>query len=312
MTDSRIPSDDLQTDITNPNTHAGFVAIVGKPNVGKSTLLNAMMGVKIAPVTDRPQTTRRGVRGISTIGNRQAVFVDTPGVHKPKDALGKYMNDEVHSALADVDAVIWVVDLRRPPADEDAMVARALKGFSRPLWVVGNKLDAAKYPDEAMNHYIKLLEQTEFNQVRLSAQNDWNAVAGLLEEVMAVLPKNPFFFPGAGKSDQPKEVWAAELIREEAMKALYEELPYTVATRVTSWEQRADGMNMIQAEIIVEKMQHRSMVIGKGGAMIKKIGQRTRKQLEVFLSARVFLGLEVIVISEWRSDQEALRELGYE
>jgi GTPase len=312
MTDSRIPSDDLQTDITNPNTYAGFVAIVGKPNVGKSTLLNAMMGVKIAPVTDRPQTTRRGVRGISTIENRQAVFVDTPGVHKPKDALGKYMNDEVHSALADVDAVIWVVDLRRPPAIEDTMVARTLKGFSRLLWVVGNKLDAAKYPDEAMNHYIKLLEQTEFNQVRLSAQNDWNAVAGLLEEVMAVLPKNPFFFPGSGKSDQPKEVWAAELIREEAMKALYEELPYTVATRVTSWEQRADGMYMIQGEIIVEKMQHRSMVIGKGGIMIKKIGQRTRKQLEVFLSGRVFLGLEVIVIPDWRSDQEALRELGYE
>ena len=187
--------------------------------------------------------------------------------------------------------------------------------------MVGNKLDAAKYPDEAMSHYIKLLDQPatlgakeviSFNQVRLSAQNDWNAVAGLLEEVMAVLPKNSFFFPGSGKSDQHKEVWAAELIREEAMKALYKELPYTVATRVTSWEQRQDGMHMIQAEIVVEKMQHRSMVIGKGGVMIKKIGQRTRKQLEIFLSGRVFLGLEVIVIPEWRSDQEALRELGYE
>ncbi len=312
MTDSKLPSDDLQENITTLNTKAGFVAIVGKPNVGKSTLLNALMGVKIAPVTDRPQTTRRGVRGIATVGNTQAVFVDTPGVHKPKDALGKYMNDEVHSALSDVDAVIWVVDLRLPPGDEDAMVARTLKGFSRPLWVVGNKLDAAKYPDEAMNHYLKLLEQTAYNQVRLSAQNDWNAVAGLLEEVMVVMPENPFFFPGSGKSDQPKEVWAAELIREETMKALYEELPYTVATRVLSWEKRNDGMNMIEAEIVVEKMQHRSMVIGKGGTMIKKIGQRTRKQLEVFLSSRVYLGLEVIIIANWRSDQEALRELGYE
>jgi GTPase len=297
-------------------TFAGFVAIVGKPNVGKSTLLNAMMGVKIAPVSNKPQTTRRGVRGIATLENRQAVFVDTPGLHKSTDALSSYMNSEIQGALADVEAAIWVVDLRRPPGPEDELVARTLHGFQKPLWIVGNKLDVAKYPDGAMTAYSKLLEQNgtnqEFNQVKLSAQNDQRAVAALLEEVMAVLPANPFFFPGSGKSDQSRENWAAELLREEIMVALRDELPYSVATRVTSWQDRDDGMNVINAEIIVEKNQHKGMVIGSGGKMLKQIGLRTRKQLEVFLSARVYLDLEVIVIANWRSDTEALRELGYE
>jgi GTPase len=297
-------------------TFAGFVAIVGKPNVGKSTLLNAMMGVKIAPVSNKPQTTRRGVRGIATVEDRQAVFVDTPGLHKPTDALGNYMNGEIQGALADVEAAIWVVDLRRPPGDEDELVARTLHGFKKPLWIVGNKLDVAKYPDGAMTAYAKLLEPDAdkqwFNQVKLSAQNDTKAVAALLEEVMAVLPPNPFFFPGSGKSDQSRENWAAELLREEVMVALRDELPYSVATRVTKWEDRKDGMNVLTAEIIVEKNQHKGMVIGSGGKKLKEIGLRTRKQLEVFLSARVYLDIEVIVIANWRSDSEALRELGYE
>jgi GTPase len=299
-----------------PKTFAGFVAIVGKPNVGKSTLLNAMLGVKIAPVSNKPQTTRRGVRGIATVDDRQAVFVDTPGLHKPSDALGNYMTGQIHGALADVEAAIWVVDLRRPPGEEDALVAHTLHGFQKPLWIVGNKLDVAKYPDGAMSAYAKLLESNgtnqEFNQVRLSAQNDTHAVAALLEEVMATLPANPFFYPGAGKSDQSRENWAAELLREEVMVALRDELPYSVATRVTKWEDRPDGMNVLTAEIIVEKNAHKGMVIGAGGKKLKEIGLRARKQLEVFLSARVYLDIEVVVIANWRSDSEALRELGYE
>jgi GTP-binding protein Era len=307
MTDSQEPAY-----LQDPPTFAGFVAIVGKPNVGKSTLLNAMLGVKISAVTSKPQTTRRGVRGINTADNRQAVFVDTPGLHKAQDALGKYMNQEIHSTLGDVDAVIWVVDLRRPPNEEDKLVARALGGFTKPLWLVGNKLDAAKYPEEAFDNYAKLLERQDFNRVKLSAKDNPKAVAALLEEVMHALPLNPFFFPGAGKSDQSREQWAAEIIREEAMNTLSQELPYSVATRVLGWERNPDGMQVIQAEIIVEKPQHRKIVIGSDGRMIKQIGQRARKQLEIFLNARVYLALEVVVIRDWRQDSEALRELGYE
>jgi GTPase len=317
MTDSRLETADLAgtpdaENVDASSTHSGFVAIVGKPNVGKSTLLNSMLGVKIAPVTSKPQTTRRGVRGIATVDNRQAIFVDTPGLHKPKDALGKYMNEEVHSALSDVDAIVWVVDLRRPPSDEDRLVARAIRGFTQPLWLVGNKLDAAKYPDEAYDNYAKLLEREDFNRVKLSAQSDPTAVANLLEEILHVIPENPFFYPQVGKSDQSREQWAAEIIREEAMNALSEEIPYSVATRVTNWTTRDNGMEVLEGEIIVEKVAHRKIVVGSGARMLKQIGQRARKQLEVFLNTKVYLALEVIVIQDWRTDAEALRELGYE
>ena len=295
-------------------TRSGFVAIVGKPNVGKSTLLNSFLGVKVAPISPKPQTSRRGVRGIFTTDEEQIVFVDTPGLHKPKDALGKYMNDEVHSALADVDVVVWVVDLRHPPTDEDELVARIIRDAPKPLVLVGNKVDAAKYPDEAIKLYTNLLEGRtgEWQSVTLSAQKDPAAVAALRATILALLPANPFFYPAGSASDQPREVWAAELIREEAMKKLREELPYAVATRVTSWTEREDGLQRIEAELVVEKASHKGIVIGKGGAQLKEIGQAARKQLEVFLSQKIFLGLEVIVIPDWRKDPEALRELGYE
>ncbi|WP_027481427.1 GTPase Era [Deinococcus pimensis] len=295
-------------------TRAGFVAIVGKPNVGKSTLLNSILGVKVAPTSHRPQTTRRGVRGIFTSEDSQIVFVDTPGLHKPKDALGKYMNEEVHGALSDVDVIVWVADLRHPPTDEDELVARVVRDLPRPLVLVGNKVDAAKYPEEAMRLYRALLEgrDAETTEIVLSAQNDPARVAELRANLLAQLPENPFFFPVGAASDQSREQWAAELVREEAMKKLRDELPYSVATRVTSWTERQDGLQRIEAELIVEKNAHKGIVIGTGGKQLREIGQAARKQLEVFLSRKVYLGLEVIVIPDWRRDQEALRELGYE
>ncbi|GAA5511339.1 GTPase Era [Deinococcus carri] len=310
MTDLPSPTPDA----SDPQTHSGFVAIVGKPNVGKSTLLNAFLNTKVAPTSPRPQTTRRGVRGIHTTDTHQIVFVDTPGLHKPKDALGKYMNQEVHSALADVDAILWVADLRHPPTEEDELVARQVRDLPKPLFLVGNKTDAAKYPDEAMKLYRALLEgrTAETGEVMLSAQNSPEAVATLREQVLDALPENPFFYPRGSASDQSREQWAAEIIREEAMKKLRDELPYAVATRVTSWTEREDGLQRIEAEIVVEKNAHKGMVIGAGGKMLREIGQAARKQLEVFLNRKVYLGLEVIVIPGWREDEEALRELGYE
>ena len=305
---------DLSPTPGEPQTHSGFVAIVGKPNVGKSTLLNAFLGTKVAPTSPRPQTTRRGVRGIYTTEDRQLVFVDTPGVHKPKDALGKYMNSEVHSALADVDAVVWVVDLRHPPTDEDRLVANQVRDLPKPLFLVGNKTDAAKYPDEAMKLYAALLEgrTADLSETSLSAQNNTGGVAALREQILELLPENPFFYPQGGASDQSREMWAAEIIREEAMKKLRDELPYAVATRVNTWTERQDGLQRIEGEIVVEKNAHKGMVIGAGGKQLREIGQAARKQLEVFLKRKVYLGLEVIVIPGWREDEEALRELGYE
>lgn len=296
-------------------TRSGFVAIVGKPNVGKSTLLNTMLGVKVAPITPKPQTTRRGVRGVYTREGRQLVFVDTPGFHRSsKSALDDAMHRAVHDALVDVDAVLWVTDLRRPPNDEDKAVARLLDNLQEtPVILVGNKVDAAKYPDEALRLYKDLAPQAS-RTIAISALNDPEAVYALRDDLLDALEEGPFFFPPEFRSDQSREEWAAELIREAAMIHLRQEIPYSVAVKVTEWEEPEDTDRpiVITADIWVERSGHRRMVIGKGGAMIREIGKMARKQLEIFMQRHIFLDLEVVVRSDWREDREALRELGYE
>ncbi|ADI13355.1 GTPase Era [Truepera radiovictrix] len=299
-------------------TYSGFVAILGKPNVGKSTLLNTFLGVKVAPITPKPQTTRRGVRGVYTDRQasevRQLVFVDTPGFHRAKDALGEFMNREVRAAVVDVDVILWVVDLRRPPSDEDKEVARLLRGLdpSTRVYLVGNKLDAAKYPDEALELYGELVPNVS-RTYRLSALEDPEAVYALRAELLGELAEGPLFFPEDIRSDQSRETWAAEIIRESAMTHLRQELPYAVAVQVLQWrDPEGDEPLYLMAELWVERANHRMIVLGKGGSMIREIGRSARKQLEVFLGHRVFLELEVVVRRAWREDPEALRELGFE
>ena len=297
-------------------TRAGFVAIIGKPNVGKSTLLNTILGVKVAPITSKPQTTRRGVRGIYSTDDRQLVFVDTPGYHRGDTRLDGAMNQTVRESVIDVEAVIWVVDLRRPPNDEDRDVARLLNGLDPdvPLWLLGNKVDAAKYPEEALSLYSDLAPRAE-RVISISALNDPEDVYALRDDLLEMLPESPFYFPEDVRSDQPREIWAAELIRESVMMHLRQELPYAVAVVVDEWREAAQGSDeplYLHAEIWVEKQGHRPIVLGKGGSMIKEIGRSARKQLEIFLQQRLYLDLEVVVRRAWRDDREALRELGYE
>ena len=296
-------------------TYSGFVAILGKPNVGKSTLLNTLLGVKVAPITSKPQTTRRGVRGVYSEENRQLIFVDTPGYHRAQDALGDYMNREVRTAIADVDRILWLVDLRRPPNDEDREVARLLQGIdpSTPIYLIGNKLDAAKYPEEALDLYKNLLPNVS-KVYSLSALDDPEAVYALREDLLTDLPEGPFFFPANIRSDQSREDWLGELVRESAMTHLRQELPYAVAVQVLEVrEPEEEGKPLyILAEIWVERSNHRMIVLGKGGSMIREIGRTARKQLEIFVGQKIYLDLEVAVHKSWREDPEALRELGYE
>ncbi len=297
--------------MTEGTTYSGFVALVGKPNVGKSTLLNAMLGVKIAPISPKPQTTRKRVRGIHTEGNRQIVFVDTPGWHEAADAMSEYMIRQITEALAEVNVVLWLVDLRHPPTHEDELVARALRPLKGrvPILLVGNKSDAAKYPDAAMQAYAELLPGLETRMI--SAQNEREAKA-LRDELLALLPEGPFFFPeDYAKGDQTPEEWAAEIVREEAMKRLKEEIPYSIATKTEEFELRDNGMFYIQVNIYVEREGHKPILIGAGGRMLREIGAAARKQLEVFLARKVYLDLQVKVYPNWRKDPEALRELGY-
>ncbi len=296
-------------------TYSGFVAILGKPNVGKSTLLNTLLGVKVAPITPKPQTTRRGVRGVYSEENRQLVFVDTPGYHRAQDALGDYMNREVRTAIADVDRILWLVDLRRPPNDEDKAVARLLQGIdpATPIYLIGNKLDVAKYPEEALDLYKDLLPSVS-KVYSLSALDDPEAVYALREDLFTDLPEGPFFFPDNIRSDQSLEDWIGELIRESAMTHLRQELPYAVAVQVLEVRENEeeDKPLYILAEIWVERPNHRMIVLGKGGSMIREIGRTARKQLEIFVGQKIYLDLEVTVHKAWREDPEALRELGYE
>jgi len=298
-------------------TRSGFVAILGKPNVGKSTLLNTLLGVKVAPITPKPQTTRRGVRGIYTQEERQLVFVDTPGFHlKGHSPLDEFMRREIRDAAADVDVALWVVDLRHPPTREDREVARLVEGLppTTRVMLIGNKVDAAKYGEEALSLYKELCPHAE-RVLAISALNDPKAVYALREDLMGDLEEAPFFFPANIRSDQTREQWAGELIRESAMLHLRQEIPYAVAVLVVDWrdpEPGADEPAVITAEIWVEKVGHRRIVIGQGGQMIRDIGRTARKQLEIFLDQRVFLELEVVVRRDWREDREALRELGYQ
>lgn len=298
--------------MTEGITYSGFVALVGKPNVGKSTLVNSMLGVKIAPISPKPQTTRKRVRGIHTEGNRQIVFVDTPGWHEAADAMSEYMIRQITEALAEVNVVLWLVDLRHPPTHEDELVARALRPLEGrvPIFLVGNKSDAAKYPDAAMQAYAELLPGLETRVI--SAQNEREAKA-LRDELLALLPEGPFFFPeDYAKGDQTPEEWAAEIVREEAMKRLKEEIPYSIATKTEEFEQRDNGMFYIQVNIYVEREGHKPILIGAKGRMLKEIGAAARKQLEVFLAHKVYLDLQIKVYPNWRKDPEALRELGYQ
>lgn len=319
---SEITSAPLPSDAAAPEEHgltySGFAAILGKPNVGKSTLLNTLLGVKVAPITPKPQTTRRGVRGVYTDrqeeGVRQLVFVDTPGFHRAKDALGEYMNREVRAAVVDVDVILWVVDLRRPPGDEDKEVARLLRGLDPEtrIYLVGNKLDAAKYPDEALTLYRDLVP-TVSRTYRLSALEDPDAVYALRAELLSELAEGPLFFPENIRSDQSREQWASEIVRESAMTHLRQELPYAVAVQLLEWrDPEGDEPLYLLAELWVERSNHRMIVLGKGGSMIREIGRTARKQLEIFLGHKIYLELEVVVHRSWREDPEALRELGYE
>ncbi len=306
-------SDDLNETKEIIETYSGFIAIVGKPNVGKSTLLNNLLGVKVAPISSKPQTTRTGIRGIYTQDNKQLVFIDTPGFHKAHDALGDFMNRQVRNNLEGIDATLWLVDLRRPPNDEDRSVARLLKKINNdvPIYLIANKVEVAKYPEEALELYQDLFKADR--TYVMSALNDVKAVYALRDDLLKIAPKNPFFFPDNIRSDQSRENWAGEIVRESAMAHLRQELPYAIAVVVDEWRDPKNKNEpiYIHAEIWVERINHRRMVIGRGGKMIKEIGRMARKQLETLLAAKVYLDMEVVVHKDWREDMNALIELGY-
>jgi GTP-binding protein Era len=291
---------------------SGFIAILGKPNVGKSTLVNSLLGQKIAAVSPRPQTTRRRQLGILTTADAQLVFVDTPGVHAPRSKLGQFFNQEAEEALEGVDIILFLVDSSSEPDEDDQRIAALLAAMRRrPDLVLGlNKTDLL--PDD-------MLEKRRVAYQALSAGTPMltfsaTSRAGLDELVTALtsrLPVRPAEYPEEQLTDLYEREIAAELIREAALIFLRDEVPHALAVRLDEFTERGDEGAFISATLFVERDSQKGIVIGEGGAMLKKIGTAARKEIEAMSGRKVFLELRVKVSKNWRDNEDALRRFGY-
>ncbi|MDF3931485.1 GTPase Era [Pseudomonas citronellolis] len=291
-------------------SRCGYVAIVGRPNVGKSTLLNHILGQKLAITSRKPQTTRHTLLGIKTEGAVQAVYVDTPGLHKDNDkALNRYMNRSASAALKDVDVVIFVVDRLRW-TDEDQMVLDRVEHVSCPVLIAVNKVDRLDDKAELLPHLQWLAEKLpKAEVVPISAQQGQNLE--VLEQLVAErLPESEHFFPEDQITDRSSRFLAAELVREKIMRQLGAELPYQITVEIEEFKQEGAVLH-IHALILVERDGQKKIIIGDKGERIKSIGQNARKDMEVLFDSKVMLNLWVKVKGGWSDDERALRSLGY-
>lgn len=305
---------------TPPGHKSGFVAIIGKPNVGKSTLLNAYLGAKIAIVSPKPQTTRHRIVGVLTRPDAQVIFMDTPGIHQPFHKLGEYMVAVARQAIPDADVIVFMVDGSQWPDAEDRMIADLLKeqAADRPVILAVNKIDLLRGDREGRLAAYRALAPTPpgaeppapWEEVMISAVRGDN-LDRLLERIIARLPEGPRYYDPDMLTDQPMQIIVAELIREKALWLLREEVPHGIAVEITDWVDRNPNLTYIAATIYVEKGSHKPIVIGESGRMLKRIGAAARQEIEALLGHPVYLELWVKVRKNWRRDPEQLRRLGY-
>jgi GTP-binding protein Era len=301
-----------------PNVfRSGFVAIIGKPNVGKSTLLNAYLGQKVAIVSDKPQTTRVRQLGILTRPDAQVIFVDTPGIHKPLHKLGDRMVESATQAASDADVIVFLADVSELPSSEDRQIAELIhrQADERAVILALNKMDRLP-PEKVKEHteaYWSLLEgepTVQWDWMMLSATTGDNRDK-LLEMIVARLPEGPQYYPEDQVTDRTEREVVADLIREQVLRFTHQEVPHAVAVVVESWDERRSGTVHIGATIYVERESQKAIIIGKGGAMLKKIGAAARHEIERLIEAKVFLELWVKVRKDWRAKDNDLREMGY-
>jgi GTP-binding protein Era len=292
---------------------SGFVAVMGRPNVGKSTLVNALLGQKIAAVSPRPQTTRKHQLGILTLENAQIVFVDTPGVHRPRHKLGERMNEEAQDALEHCELILFLVDASQLPTEEDRLLASRITSlhFVVKTMLVLNKIDllpanSTQELTEGQAVFHALLPQAEV--FAISATRGDNREA-LLAAMLERLPEGEPLYPEEQVTDMFERDIAGELIREAALLLLREEIPHGIAVRVDEFTERGETGAYISATVIVERESHKPIVIGQGGSMLKKIGSAARKEIETMSGRKVFLELRVKVRKNWREDEQAVRQL---
>lgn len=288
---------------------SGYVSIIGRPNVGKSTLLNSILGEKVAIVTTKPQTTRNRIIGIKTLPNAQIIFIDTPGIHKPKHKLGEAMVKTALEALNEVDIILFMVE-PHSPEKEDLSVIEMLKKVRSPVFLLINKIDTIKKTDllPLIDHFKNLYSFQEI--IPLSALKQ-DGMSMLMKRIYDSMPSGPKYYSDEFITDQLERFMVSEIIRERVMEMTEEEVPYSVAVEITEWKEREDGLIVISGNIYVEREGQKGIIIGKRGAMLKSIGSAARIDIERLLNTKVFLELWVKVKKDWRNNKTTLRELGY-
>jgi len=300
--------DSIFSDDWGEDHRSGLVAVVGRPNVGKSTLINAILGQKIAIVTAKPQTTRRRQLGIYTNEEAQVLFIDTPGIHKPRSVLGKYMVGVAHDALKDADVILWILDASAPPTDGDQNIAALLGRIvpATPRVLALNKIDLAGDSAEFAAHAALSEHQSA---LPVSAKEE-RGISDLIASLIPLLPRGPRYYPADQASEANLRFLAAEIIRERIIELTGDEIPHAVAVEITRFREKRYSAQ-IEASIFVERGSQKGIVIGKRGDMIKRIGVESRAALEALLESRVNLETRVKVQKNWRSNAEFLRRIGY-
>ncbi len=289
---------------------SGFVSITGRPNVGKSTFLNTVLGQKVSIVTAKPQTTRNRIIGIKTLPHAQIVFIDTPGIHRPRHGLGALMVKEASKAIRDVDVVLYMVEPRKPAQAEDQII-RLFSRLEKPVLLLINKVDRVKKPDllPVIEAYSSLYEFEEIIPVSALKGEGLDVV---LDRTVRFLEPGPKYYPDELVTDSLERFLVSEIIREKLMESTSEEIPHSAAVEITGWSEKKNGVVEINANIYVEKESQKGIIIGSKGATLKAIGTMARADIERLLGTKVFLDLWVKVRKRWRDDKAALMELGFE
>lgn len=297
----------------NQNEKTAFIAIVGRPNVGKSSLLNQMLGQKVAIVSSKPQTTRTRIMGVLTEQETQLVFIDTPGMHKPKTELGSYMVRSVNESVSGVDACLLVAEAGYDPSETELMLIEKFKKLGLPAVLALNKIDLLKNKEELIEKILKYSRLFEFEAVVPICAQDGRGVDELKDELKKLAMPGGHFFDDDTLTDQPERVLAGEIIREKLLRLLDKEIPHGTAVVVEKMKTRQDsGIVDLDATIYCERDSHKGIIIGKGGAMLKKVGSYARQDIERFFDCKVNLTLWVKVKEDWRNRQGILRSLGYD
>ena len=294
----------------NKKFKSGFISIIGRPNVGKSTLLNRFVGQKVAIMSETPQTTRNKIQGVVTTDESQMVFIDTPGIHKPKHRLNDFMLKSTYSTFGQVDVIMFMVNAEEKRGPGDNFIMEKIEKITTPKFLIINKIDKIK-PEKILEIITDYTSVHEFDEVIPISATNGNNTEALLETIQKYLPEGPQYYPSDQITDHPEYFIVSEFIREKVLQLTTEEVPHSVAVVIDSMKRNENDKIHVYATIVVERSSQKGIIIGKGGKMLKEIGIRARKDIEAMLGDKIYLELWVKVQKDWRNKQTYLQDYGY-